>query len=686
MKFDNQFQAKDFLVVHADAHERHWVGGVSVKKGEDFIPKLGTFWTPNLIDHSAVPKNEKDYKVGKWAKGDNVTGLACSFAEIDNLPIAQQFELLSKLVEEGMPEPSGVVYSGSTEDPEAEAGKSLHVFWRYTRTLANDYESLRRWKKIQSALIHVLGSDPNIKDPARRMRLGCGRTYQMGPFDRSKTRFRDQKVAWVGERVDFEKLEAWAQSIEIPEVFTSKSQATFVEQDDPFMASVISDGRTKQPCPWCGSEETGLALQWSADSGFAYCHRERLGRRAKTEGGVKFQDFNLDMFLSSEKETPSVEAASSEESSQSSIYRKVVVEVSTVDTTLRNETSDEINWISDDEVNQVARERFHDEIVGMGSESEGPEPVDYDSLDPLLSGEARAALIELHKTQLNLRGLGPRSAFVRCNDVKFLHGTEEGNRIRDVAYACGRYGCPTCGPYHHAATRAAFVAVTHAWSVEHPDHKAFAIGARGSACDLRGARLQVERWAEKDPEARWFAGYATDPETIIWILQAAPEAFPARGKGLAQDLKRTGVEGLAKALAEDAVSRVNVEAWRAAGSSKTVLVRSTRAIRSKISKIKDFLFNRRERDGRGTGVSVRTTTRARDLLRPIAENMPHLRPVIENDELVLDLREVNARTRQMSAARMLAQAAREGWVVTHEGNRSRASRLDPDDLENLMLA
>lgn len=196
----------EFIRVLIREGETRWVGGISQvidapdMDQAEYAPKPGVFFTPTCFDPDKVPKKgTKDHKTGKGFKMAAVVAMPIAMAEIDDYSLAEQLILVALLIEEGMPEPSAIIFSG---------GKSLHLFWR----LDNPYISheVRKWRRNQMVLGKLLGGDESINDPTRRMRLATGPegTRQMGPFWRNGP-VRVQPILHIREdevgRNEFEK-------------------------------------------------------------------------------------------------------------------------------------------------------------------------------------------------------------------------------------------------------------------------------------------------------------------------------------------------------------------------------------------------------------------------------------------------------------------------------------------------
>lgn len=205
------FTEADFRVAVTDPTELHWIGGISKRvNGGTFEPKLGTFWIPNpMVRDLRVGMPMWQWEVAKGVGADTIESLACSFAEIDDGTIPEQLIRIAKAVEAGLPMPTAMVMSGDDRHG-GSPGKSIHMFWRYTSTLSLAMQD--EWKIVQGALIETLGGDNSIRDIARRMRWGIPCSKQSGPkfITPNPKQYRYQTVLHVGDRVDFQSMQAWA--------------------------------------------------------------------------------------------------------------------------------------------------------------------------------------------------------------------------------------------------------------------------------------------------------------------------------------------------------------------------------------------------------------------------------------------------------------------------------------------
>jgi P4 family phage/plasmid primase-like protien len=143
--------------------EQHWKGSIPSTDGE--------FWTPaGRFPNEYIEEDPAGWAASTSVVDSEVSSLPCHIMEIDEGTFEDQGALLGRVVAEGLPRPTAVVISGDPRIPGATPGKSLHLFWvldvAYTRS------EVPEWKRVQEALIEALGGDPNIKNPARKMRFG----------------------------------------------------------------------------------------------------------------------------------------------------------------------------------------------------------------------------------------------------------------------------------------------------------------------------------------------------------------------------------------------------------------------------------------------------------------------------------------------------------------------------------
>ena len=89
---------------------------------------------------------------------DSIESCVAFFVEFDGIDEDKQLEIVNA---SSLPEPSIIVRTG---------GGSLHFYW----VLSEPYEDKIQWQKDTKRLISYLGSDKNVNDPSRVMRLpGC---------------------------------------------------------------------------------------------------------------------------------------------------------------------------------------------------------------------------------------------------------------------------------------------------------------------------------------------------------------------------------------------------------------------------------------------------------------------------------------------------------------------------------
>ena len=198
---------REFTRVLFREGETHWTGGISRKDtshgAPTYDPKPGMFFTPARLDPQMLPpRGSKGWKVGRGVGKAAVVSLPIVMAEIDDYGLTEQIILIALLIEEGMPEPSAIVFSG---------GKSLHLFWRLDVPYGPD--EVDRWQWCQRVLIAVLGGDKSITDPCRRMRLGMGveGTRQFGTFEIYGPVHRQPILHVRHDEVDRGEFEAWLQ-------------------------------------------------------------------------------------------------------------------------------------------------------------------------------------------------------------------------------------------------------------------------------------------------------------------------------------------------------------------------------------------------------------------------------------------------------------------------------------------
>lgn len=121
-------------------------------------------------------------------KKDEITRVNAHFMEMDDIPLAEQWE---KIMAFPLP-PSVVVYSG---------GKSYHAYW-----VIKD-ANVERFREIQKGLIEYFNSDPVIVNENRIMRLpgflnckkGTGRLSEVCYFEPSNVYTQDQLAAVLPE-------------------------------------------------------------------------------------------------------------------------------------------------------------------------------------------------------------------------------------------------------------------------------------------------------------------------------------------------------------------------------------------------------------------------------------------------------------------------------------------------------
>ena len=180
----------------------HWLGGIqqTTKHGEK-KPKVGIFWTPNPVHkpNLATSYEWKRWDLGgaEYAGSDKIAQLASCFSEIDTGTREEQAQRIVDAIAAGMPVPSALVWSG---------GKSFHLFWLLTEDAMPRHAE---WHGVQLAMVRAMGADPSITKYEQRMRYGCGRNNQAGPFNQGPE-VRDQRVAHLGEPVALDALVAWA--------------------------------------------------------------------------------------------------------------------------------------------------------------------------------------------------------------------------------------------------------------------------------------------------------------------------------------------------------------------------------------------------------------------------------------------------------------------------------------------
>ena len=215
-----RYTGADFRRVMTDPDDLHWIGGISrittrPDGRRDYVPKLGTFWMPAILDPAVNPGvDTKEWKVAKGIGRDAVLAQPCLFAEMDEGTIEQQLQRLLDVVKLGCPAPTAVVLSGDSRNPDLPSGKSVHIFWRLSGSYYKPDEE-DAWRRIQKALQVVFDGDESISDICRRMRWGCGATYQAGPFSENFEP-RVQTILWLGERIDRDDMASWAAGISIP--------------------------------------------------------------------------------------------------------------------------------------------------------------------------------------------------------------------------------------------------------------------------------------------------------------------------------------------------------------------------------------------------------------------------------------------------------------------------------------
>lgn len=128
--------------------------------------KEGKFFTPNPTNGSH--------------KNNNVTAHQCFFAEWDDITLVEQSNKIKEIANDGM-KPTAVVFSGN---------KSYHSFYRLTTPIELD-----EWTALQVWFLTYTGADPNVKNPARLMRLGG---------------FGNQTIKFIGEKIETESFINWA--------------------------------------------------------------------------------------------------------------------------------------------------------------------------------------------------------------------------------------------------------------------------------------------------------------------------------------------------------------------------------------------------------------------------------------------------------------------------------------------
>lgn len=211
---NDRYTVEQFAAAHLTTKPEwvNWMGGISQRlENNTFKPKPGVFWVPNpILKPSDEDKASVSWKVGRFASTQSVVAFSTNFAEIDTGTREEQAQRIVDAIAAGMPVPSGIAHSGN---------KSFHLFHSYHTE--QDVAVRKEWTRIQEAMIQVLGGDPSIKNPDRRMRYGCNHNRQLGPFSQgTEADRRDQRVCWVGKKVSFEEMQAWASTI-VPAVKTS---------------------------------------------------------------------------------------------------------------------------------------------------------------------------------------------------------------------------------------------------------------------------------------------------------------------------------------------------------------------------------------------------------------------------------------------------------------------------------
>ncbi len=170
-------------------------------------PKANYVFTSNVVSVDKVYAKEKTgRKVDLfWGTGvstsQDTAYLHRHFIEIDGMPKDEQADLVDHLHSTyGLPYPSDGTDSGTAfgicgvDDPDAVAGKSLHLGWNGYDTTEED------WKYHQKALVVMFTSDPACVATSWRMRFpGCMAKYA---GDEEVAKHRAQRWFYKDSRLD----------------------------------------------------------------------------------------------------------------------------------------------------------------------------------------------------------------------------------------------------------------------------------------------------------------------------------------------------------------------------------------------------------------------------------------------------------------------------------------------------
>lgn len=286
----------DFDRALVDEGDTVWVGGISIRitttDPPTYRPKLGTFWSPAVLDKARAPDiGSKEWLLAKGMSADLIMHQPCSFAELDDGTIPEQLDRIATAIEAGMPEPTAVVLSGDHRpDGPISEGKSVHLFWRIGDGTwdVHDKQDEADRMTVQGALVHVLGSDPSIADPFRRMRLGGVVSRQTGPYSSIEgnpdTPARHQTVLHIGPRVSKRALLSWARKQKAPPLAAGSARHTkrlhapfadtyIAEYDDQLdqLADIAkANGKLIVTCPWHEDSTPSAFIAVSETTGKLY--------------------------------------------------------------------------------------------------------------------------------------------------------------------------------------------------------------------------------------------------------------------------------------------------------------------------------------------------------------------------------------------------------------------------------